>query len=192
MATSTEGSVAAWQVEFEVDGDESLHAAISIRLAGPPTHHEARQKALKILQGFLNDACEAVKKIPIVKLEHYPRCSTVSNPRTVLSLIAGGPIRRHQWPAFAERLLIGCQSRSSRSATEVARGPRRAAGTAIPSLRAVKHPILRLETDQNFEPCQSCTCSLLYCVAIHCSSQRTCCCHSDRNDFANAYAYRLQ
>jgi hypothetical protein len=67
-----------------------------------------------------------------------------------------------------------------------------AAGTAIPSLRAVKHPILGLETDQNFEPCQSCTCSLLYCVAIHCSSQRTCCCHSDRNDFANAYAYRLQ
>jgi hypothetical protein len=66
------------------------------------------------------------------------------------------------------------------------------AAGAIPSLRAVKHPILGLETDQNFEPCQSCTCSLLYCVAIHCSSQRTCCCHSDRNDFANAYAYRLQ
>jgi hypothetical protein len=62
MATSTEGSVAAWQVTFELDGDESLHAAIHIRLAGPPTHHEARQKALKILQVFLTDACEAAKK----------------------------------------------------------------------------------------------------------------------------------
>ena len=62
MATSTEGSVAAWQVEFEVDEDESLYAAIDIRLAGPPTHQEARQKALKILQIFLNDACEAAKK----------------------------------------------------------------------------------------------------------------------------------
>jgi hypothetical protein len=62
MATSTEGSVAAWQVTFELDEDESFHAAISIRLAGPPTHHEARQKALKILQVFLNDACEAAKK----------------------------------------------------------------------------------------------------------------------------------
>jgi hypothetical protein len=41
--------VAAWQVPFELDGDESLHAAISIRLAGPPTHQEAQQKALKIL-----------------------------------------------------------------------------------------------------------------------------------------------
>jgi hypothetical protein len=27
-----------------------------------PTHHEAQQKALKILQVFLNDACEAAKK----------------------------------------------------------------------------------------------------------------------------------
>jgi hypothetical protein len=27
MATSTEGSVAAWQVTFELDEDESLHAA---------------------------------------------------------------------------------------------------------------------------------------------------------------------
>jgi len=62
MTGSTEGSVAAWQVTFELDQDESLHAAISIRLAGPPTHHEAQQKALKILQGFLNDACEAAKK----------------------------------------------------------------------------------------------------------------------------------
>jgi hypothetical protein len=62
MATSTEGSVAAWQVTFELDGDESLHAAIDIRLAGPPTHQEARQKALKILQVFLKDACEASKK----------------------------------------------------------------------------------------------------------------------------------
>ena len=62
MATSTEGSVAAWQVTFELDEDEALHAAINIRLAGPPTHHEARQKALKMLQVFLNDPCEAAKK----------------------------------------------------------------------------------------------------------------------------------
>ena len=62
MSLSTEGSVAAWEVTFHLDGDESLHAAISIRLAGPPTHQEARQKALKILQVFLNDACEAARK----------------------------------------------------------------------------------------------------------------------------------
>ena len=62
MATSPEGSVAAWQVTFELDRDEFVHAAISIRLAGPPTHHEAQQKALKVLQVFLKDACEAVKK----------------------------------------------------------------------------------------------------------------------------------
>ena len=62
MATSTEGSVAAWQVTFELDEDESLHAAINIRLAGPPTHQETRQKALKILQVFLNDAYAAAKK----------------------------------------------------------------------------------------------------------------------------------
>jgi hypothetical protein len=61
MATSTEDSV-AWQVKFELDGDESLRAVISIRLAGPPTHHEAQQKALKILQVFLKDACEAARK----------------------------------------------------------------------------------------------------------------------------------
>ena len=62
MATSTEGSVAAWEVTFELDENESLHAAIDIRLAGPPTHQEARQKALKILQVFLNDACAAAIK----------------------------------------------------------------------------------------------------------------------------------
>jgi hypothetical protein len=62
LAPSTEGSVAAWEVMFELDGDESVHAAISFSLAGPPTHHEARQKALKILQVFLHDACEATKK----------------------------------------------------------------------------------------------------------------------------------
>jgi hypothetical protein len=61
MALSTEGSVAAWQVTFELEGDESLHAAISIPVAGPSTHHEAQQKALKILQAFLNDAYEAAK-----------------------------------------------------------------------------------------------------------------------------------
>ena len=55
-------SVAAWHVRFQLDGDESVHASISFPLAGPPTHHEAQQKALKILQVFLNDACEAAKK----------------------------------------------------------------------------------------------------------------------------------
>jgi hypothetical protein len=62
MALSTQGSVAAWEVTFHLDGDESVHAAISIPLAGPPTHHEARRKALKILQVFLKDACAAAKK----------------------------------------------------------------------------------------------------------------------------------
>ena len=62
MATSTEGSVAAWQVTFQLDGGEALHVAISIPVAGPSTHYEAQQKALKILQVFLNDACEAAKK----------------------------------------------------------------------------------------------------------------------------------
>jgi hypothetical protein len=62
MTGSTEGSVAAWQVTFQLDGDNSLRAAISIPLAGPSTHHEAQQKALKILQVFLSDACEAAKR----------------------------------------------------------------------------------------------------------------------------------
>jgi hypothetical protein len=62
LAISTEGSVAAWQVTFELDGDDSLHATVSIPLAGPPTHHEAQRKGLKILQFFLNDACEAANK----------------------------------------------------------------------------------------------------------------------------------
>jgi hypothetical protein len=61
MAISTEGSVAAWQVTFQLDGDESLHATVSIPLAGPSTHLEAQQKALKI-QVFLSDASEAAKK----------------------------------------------------------------------------------------------------------------------------------
>ena len=30
--------------------------------AGPTTHHEAQQEALKILQVFLSDACDAAKK----------------------------------------------------------------------------------------------------------------------------------
>jgi len=62
LAPSAEGSVAAWLATFELDGDNSIHAAISIPLAGPPTHHEAQQKALKTLQVFLNDASEAAKK----------------------------------------------------------------------------------------------------------------------------------
>jgi hypothetical protein len=62
LALSAEGTVAAWHVMFQLDGDGSLHATISIPLTGPPTHHEAQQKALKILQVFLNDACETAKK----------------------------------------------------------------------------------------------------------------------------------
>ena len=62
LAQSMEGSVAAWLVTFQLDGDESLHAAISIPVAGPPTHREAQEKALKTLQVFLNDACEAATK----------------------------------------------------------------------------------------------------------------------------------
>jgi len=62
LAPSPEGSVAAWEATFELDGDNSIHAAISIPLAGPATHHEAQQRALKILQVFLTDACEAAKK----------------------------------------------------------------------------------------------------------------------------------
>jgi hypothetical protein len=61
MSVSAEGSVAAWHVTFQIQRDETLHVAISIPLSGPPTHQEAQQKALKILQGFLSDACEAAK-----------------------------------------------------------------------------------------------------------------------------------
>jgi hypothetical protein len=63
MALSTEGSVAAWEVTFQLDGDEAIHAAISIPVAGPSTHHEAQQKALEILQVFLNNAYETAKKL---------------------------------------------------------------------------------------------------------------------------------
>jgi hypothetical protein len=62
LVLSADGSVAAWHVMFQLDGDESLHATISIPLTGPPTHYEAQQKALKILQVFLNDACAVAKK----------------------------------------------------------------------------------------------------------------------------------
>jgi len=44
MAMSTEGSVAAWEVTFHIDGDEFLHGSISIPVAGPSTRHEAQQK----------------------------------------------------------------------------------------------------------------------------------------------------
>ena len=63
LAPSAEGSVAAWLATFELDGDNSIRAAISIPLTGPPTHHEAQQKALQILRVFLNDASEAAKKL---------------------------------------------------------------------------------------------------------------------------------
>ena len=49
MAISMEGSVAAWHVTFQLDGDD---AAISVSVAGPSTHQEAQQKALKLLQVF--------------------------------------------------------------------------------------------------------------------------------------------
>ena len=62
LAQSMEGSVAAWLVTFQLDGDDSIHAAISIPVAGPPTHREAQEKALKTLEVFLNDACEAARE----------------------------------------------------------------------------------------------------------------------------------
>jgi hypothetical protein len=65
MSVSAEGSVAAWHVTFQIHRDETLHVAISIPLSGPPTHQEAQQKALKILQSFLSDACEAAKNYQI-------------------------------------------------------------------------------------------------------------------------------
>jgi hypothetical protein len=74
MALSTQGSVAAWEVTFHLDGDDSLHAAVNIRLAGPPTHHEARQKALKILQVFQLPS-PASGRIPGVRVPESS-CST--------------------------------------------------------------------------------------------------------------------
>jgi hypothetical protein len=65
MSISAEGSVAAWHVTFQIQRDDALQVAISIPLAGPPTHQEAQQKALKILQSFLSDACEAAKNYQI-------------------------------------------------------------------------------------------------------------------------------
>ena len=35
LAPSAEGSVAAWQATFELDGDNSIHAAISITAHAP-------------------------------------------------------------------------------------------------------------------------------------------------------------
>jgi hypothetical protein len=52
MGISTEGSVAAWQVTFQLDGGESLHATVSIPLAGPSTHLEAQQKHSKYYRSF--------------------------------------------------------------------------------------------------------------------------------------------
>jgi hypothetical protein len=63
LAPSIESSVAAWWLAtFHLDGDDSIHAAVSIPLTGPPTHHEAQQKALKMLQVFLNDTSEVARK----------------------------------------------------------------------------------------------------------------------------------
>jgi hypothetical protein len=60
LTQSVEGSVAAWLVKFQLDGDNSINAAVSIPLAGPRTHRD--EKAFKILQVFLNDAAEAATK----------------------------------------------------------------------------------------------------------------------------------
>ena len=49
LAQSMEGSVAAWLVTFQLDEGDSIHATISIPLTGPPSHHEAQEKALKML-----------------------------------------------------------------------------------------------------------------------------------------------
>jgi len=65
MTVSAEGSVAAGMLRFKYTRTTLLHVAISIPLSGPPTHQEAQQKALKILQGFLSDACEAAKNYQI-------------------------------------------------------------------------------------------------------------------------------
>lgn len=62
LAQSMEGSVAAWLVTFQLDEGDSIHATISIPLTGPPSHHEAQEKALKMLRVFLNDACDAANK----------------------------------------------------------------------------------------------------------------------------------
>ena len=62
MTSSPAGSVAAWQVTFQLDSEKLIRAAMSIPVAGPITHHEAQQEALKILQLFLSDACDAAKK----------------------------------------------------------------------------------------------------------------------------------
>ena len=62
LTQSIEGPVAAWLATFQLDGDNSINASVSIPLAGPPTHREAQEKAFKILQVFLNDAAEAATK----------------------------------------------------------------------------------------------------------------------------------
>ena len=62
LAKSMEGFIAAWLVTFQLEGDNSINTAVSIPLAGPPTHREAQEKALKMLQVFLNDAAEATAK----------------------------------------------------------------------------------------------------------------------------------
>jgi hypothetical protein len=38
LGPSMEGSVAAWLATFELDENDSVHAAISFSIAGPPTH----------------------------------------------------------------------------------------------------------------------------------------------------------
>ena len=73
LAQSMEGSVAAWLVTFQLDEGDSIHATISIPLTGPPSHHEAQEKALKMLRVFLNDACDAANKFRFSNQGIIPR-----------------------------------------------------------------------------------------------------------------------
>jgi hypothetical protein len=52
MATSTQGSVAAWEVTFHLDGDESVHAAISIPLADCPRIMKLDRRHSKYCRSF--------------------------------------------------------------------------------------------------------------------------------------------
>src|SRR5438105_9752447 len=91
MTASPAGSVAAWQVTFQLDAEKLLRVAISIPVAGPTTHHEAQLEALKILQVFLGDACDAAKKISIFKLDiiRAPVSPALVRPRTRVKVRIG-------------------------------------------------------------------------------------------------------
>jgi hypothetical protein len=52
LAPSMEGSVAAWEVMFELDGDESVYAAISFPLAGPPSIMKLKRRHSRYYRSF--------------------------------------------------------------------------------------------------------------------------------------------